>query len=308
MFTTRILACALLLVLPGLAGAEFSASGVPETSTWYFHADFDRMRSTAAGKPLYAWLEREVFADVREDAGIDLDKEADTITAFAAQDSGAVIVIDGRISQETRDKLLAIAAGAERLETLQHKGDTFYFAKGDEHREQRKVKIDSFEDGVYFTFALKNRILATSTREQMEALLDSKGRLPERKTDKGALIVLTAEKSLIQAGMQADQIADDDEGGWQSNILRNTEQFAVIVADIAGKIGVETQLIAKEPAMAESLASIVRGLISLTVFSDDMDPDVAMFLKSTTVDVDGTSLKVKLALDPDAVVAALDDE
>ena len=67
--------------------------------------------------------------------------------------------------------------------------------------------------------------------------------------------MLTAEKSLIQAGIQADQVADSGEGGWQSNILRNTEQLAVIVADVAGKIGIETQLIATEPEMAESLAS-----------------------------------------------------
>lgn len=296
-----------VLALPGLALGELSASGLPATSTWYFHADFDEMRGSAAGKPLYAWLQREVFAEVRDDAGIDLDKEADTITAFSAEESGAVVVVEGNISQQTRDKLIAIAAGADEFDTLKHKSATYYYAKGDKHGKESDIKVDSFENGVYFTFELKDRLLATSSREQMQRLLDNKGALPTRKTDRGTLIVLTAEKSLIQAGIQADQIEDRGDGGWQSNILKNTEQLAVMVADAAGKIAIETQLIATQPEMAESLASIVRGLISLAMFSEDMDPEVAEFLKGTTVAVDGSSLNIRLALDPDSVVVALDD-
>ena len=297
----------LLLALPGLALAELTASGLPATSSWYFHADFDEMRGSEAGRPIYDWLQREVFADVREDAGIDLDKEADTITAFSAVESGAVVSIEGNISQETRDKLLALAAGAEEFDTLKHKGTTFYYAKGDGHGKNGDIQVDSFENGVYFTFALKDRILATSSREQMERLLDSKGRLPERKSDRGTLIVLSAEKSLIQAGIKADQVEDKGDGGWQSNILKNTEQLAVMVADAAGKLAIETQLIATQPEMAESLASIVRGLISLAMFSEETDPDIAEFLKGTSVDVDGSSLNIKLALDPESVVVALDN-
>lgn len=290
----------LLLAVPGLATAELSASGLPATSTWYFHADFDEMRGSDAGKPIYAWLQREVFAEVREDAGIDLDREADSIVAFSAEESGAVVVIRGEISQETRDKLLALAAGADEFDTLKHRGKTFYYAQSDRHDQDGDIKVDSFENGVYFTFALKDRILATSSREQMQQLIDSKGRLPERSAESGTLIVLTAEKSLIQAGMQADQIEDRGDGGWQSNILKNTEQVAVMIADMAGKLAIETQLIATQPEMAESLASIVRGLLSLAMFSEDMDPEVAEFLQGTQVAVNGTSLSIKLALDPTA--------
>ena len=297
----------LLLVAPGLATAELAASGLPATSTWYFHADFNEMRASDAGKPIYAWLQREVFTEVREEAGIDLDKEADSIVAFSAEESGAVVVIQGDISQETRDKLLALAAGADEFDTLKHKGKTFYYAQGDKHDPDGNIEVDSFEDGVYFTFALKDRILATSSREQMQQLIDSKGKLPKHSAESGTLIVLTAEKSLIQAGIQADQIEDEGDGGWQSNILKNTEQVAVMIADMAGKLAVETQLIATQPEMAESLASIVRGLLSLAMFSEDMDPEVAEFLQGTQVAVNGSSLSIKLALDPDSVTAALDD-
>ena len=307
---SRLLIVGLLLMMPGFASAAVAPDSVPATSTWYFHADFEEMRTSDAGKHLYGWLQREVFEDIHDDAGIDLDKEADRITAFSDEESGAVVLLEGNISQESRDKLLAVAAGAESLETFEHKGKTFYFAEGEGHDhdgDNGDIEINSFENGVYFTFALKDRLLATSTREKMEALLVSDGKLPRRKTTNGTLIVISAEKSLIQAGMKADQVDDDGEGGWQSNILRNTEQVAVLVADVAGKIAVETQLIAKKPEMAESLASIVRGLISLTMFSDDMDPDISEFLQGTSVDVDGSKLKISVAVDPEMLIAALDD-
>lgn len=309
----RLLIVGLLLMMPGLASAAVAPDSVPATSTWYFHADFQEMRTSDAGRHLYGWLQREVFEDIQDDAGIDLDKEADRITAFSDEESGAVVLLEGKISQESRDKLLAVAAGAKSLETFDHKGKTFYFAEGERHEhdgdngDDSDIEINSFENGVYFTFALKDRLLATSTREKMEALLVSDGKLPRRKTANGTLIVLSAEKSLIQAGMKADQVDDDGDGGWQSNILRNTEQVAVLVADVAGKIAVETQLLAKKPEMAESLASIVRGLISLTMFSDDMDPDVSEFLQGTSVDVDGSKLKISVAVDPEMLIAALDD-
>jgi len=310
---SRLLIVGLLLIVPGFADAAVTPDGVPETSTWYFHADFEQMRTSDAGKHLYGWLQREVFEDIHDDAGIDLDKEADRITAFSDVESGAVVLIEGDISQDSRDKLLALAAGAESLETYEHKSKTFYFAEGErsgrdgESNGRSEIEIDSFDNGVYFTFALKNRLLATSTRENMESLLASNGKIPLRKTTDGTLVVLTAEKSLIQAGMKADQVDDDGDGGWQSNILKNTEQVAVLVADVAGKIGVETQLIAKQPEMAESLASIVRGLISLTMFSDEMDPDILEFLQGTSVEVDGSKLKISVSVDPEMLIAVLDD-
>ena len=307
---SRLLIVGLLLFMPGFGSAAVAPDSVPATSTWYFHADFEQMRTSDAGKHLYGWLQREVFEDIHDDAGINLDREADRITAFSDEENGAVVMIEGKISQESKDKLLALAAGAESLETFEHKGKTFYFAEGEGHDDDGDdgdIKIDSFDNGVYFTFALKNRLLATSTREKVEALLASDGKMPRRKTANGTLIVLSAEKSLIQAGMKADRVDDDGEGGWESNILRNTEQVAVLVADVAGKIAVETQLIAKKPEMAESLASIVRGLISLTLFSDDMDPDVSEFLQGTSVDVDGSKLKISVSVDPEMLVAVLDD-
>ncbi len=138
----------------------------------------------------------------------------------------------------------------------------------------------------------------------MHRLIDSSGKIPGDYDNGESLIVLNAERSLVQAGMSADGIGQDL--GWDSNMLQNTKQVALVVADVAGKITIEAQLIATEEEVANSLASIVRGLISLQVFNDDMDPEIAEFLQSTTVDVDGATLTVKVALDPETIVDVLD--
>lgn len=293
-----------LVSFPLIATAELEVDGIPDGSTWYFHADLDEMRRSPAGKEVYGWIEREILSDIREESGFDIGRETDRLTAFSAQPEGAVVMIEGKFSQDSRDKLLALAFAADRFETLKHEDHTYYFVEGEHHDED--VEVDAFEDGVYFSFALKDRIVATSTSEQMHALLANNGRIASGKTKSRALFVLAAEKSLLQAGVKADEMNLGDGSGWQSNILRNTEQVAVVVAEMAGKLAVDTRLVAREPELAESLASIVRGLISLQVFSDEMDPEFAQVLQTTKVDVDGSTLRISLAFDPALVVAALD--
>ena len=130
------------------------------------------------------------------------------------------------------------------------------------------------------------------------------GRFEGVRSERGQLFVLSAERGLIQAGARTAEL--DGNGDWDSNILRNTEHAALLVADKKGKIAIEAQLITTEPEMAESLASIVRGLISLQVFNDDMDPEVSSFLQNTNVSVNDNKLTVSVALDPEVVVAAIE--
>ena len=94
-------------------------------------------------------------------------------------------------------------------------------------------------------------------------MLATGGKVAGSGSHKGALLVLSAEKTMLQAGMNSAAFADDDGSGWDSNILRNTEQVAFMIAAAANKLALEAQLITTEPEMDESLASVVRGLISL---------------------------------------------
>ncbi len=306
MRTLRYLVVLFLFVTaPPALMAAVGPGDLPETSKWYFHVDFKEMRSSEAGKPLYGWLQKEVFDDIREDVGVDLDKEADFLTAFATEAEGLIVMIDGRISQETKDKLLAMGAATGTLDQFESGGKTFYYAKGDGEDGDLDIEIDSFDNGAYFSFAINNKLLIASTKESMQRLLADKGRLSGTKSEKGALFVLSAERDLMQAGARAGDLGENV--NWDSNILRNTEQVALLVADKGGKIAIEAQLVTTEKAMADSLASIVRGLISLQIFNDDMDPKVAEFLQNTTVTVQDSTLKISVALDPEVVVAAIEN-
>jgi hypothetical protein len=286
--------------------AAVDPDGLPADAAWYFHADLDEMRKSPAGASLYDWLEHEVFSDIREESGIDLGKEVDRLTAYSAGEQGAVMVIDGNFSQETRDKALAAAAAAERFETLKSGGRTYYFVRGDGRHDGHNVSIDGVDNEFYFSFDLPKKLVVAAHKDQMQELLDNGGKIAGSRSHNGALFVLTAERSLIQAGMDT-QGMDDEDDGFKSNILRNTEQVALMVADVAGKVAVDVQLIAKEKEMAESLASIVRGVLALQAFSEDMDPKVSQLLQGTRVDVDGTRLKISVAMTPEFIAAALDE-
>ena len=304
----RSLILLFLFLAPVAALSALRADDLPSMSKWYFHADFKQMRSSEAGQHLYAWLQDEVFEDIREDAGVDLDKEADFLTAFATENDGMIIVIEGNISQESEDKIVAMGAASGSLNRHGSGKQAFYHIEDNDDADfdgdDISIDVDSFDNGAYFSFAVKNKLIVTSKREQMESLLANNGRFEGVRSERGQLFVLSAERGLIQAG--ARTVDFDGNGSWDSNILRNTEHAALLVSDKKGKISIEAQLITTEPEMADSLASIVRGLISLQVFNDDMDPDVASFLQNTNVNVDANKLTVSVALDPEAVVAAIE--
>lgn len=304
----KLLAVILLLAVPALAYADMG--GIPTSATWYFHADFDAMRKGKASRGVYDWLDAEVFEEIRSEIGIDFGKEARQLTAFSGAKDGPVILLDGDISQGTKDKIMAIAATDGELQTFKSSGKAYYFFDGNGDGDGADtgdidIDIESLEKEAYVSFALKNKILITNTQDQMKTMLASNGEINSDKKDKGSLFILRAERSLIQAGVNADAMEDGND--WDSNILRNTKQVAVLMADLGDKLGIQAQLMANEPEMANSLASIVRGLISLQAFNDEMDSEISAVLQSTKVDVSGSTLKLSLSLDPDTVVAALED-
>jgi len=298
----------LLFLAPAFSLAGVSAVDLPNTSKWYFHADFEQMRSTEAGKHLYGWLQKEVFEEIREDAGFDLDKEADRVTAFSTAKEGIVVLIEGDISQETRDKVLAMGAASGSLDKLKSGDKTYYHIKDDGEADDSDgnitIDLDPFDHGAYFSFALQNMIVVTSSLDEMDSLLANGGKIARVDSAGGTLFVLSAERSLVQAGVKAGDLGDDL--GWDSNILGNTEEAALLIADEAGKFAIEANLVTKESDMANSLASIIRGLISLQAFNDDLDPEIVNFLQSTSVAVKDNILTLKILLDPEVVIAAID--
>jgi hypothetical protein len=284
--------------LPASLFAELKTGDLP-AARWYAHVDLVEMRSSVAGRQLYDWLDEEVFEELREEIGFDADKEANSITALATSEGGTIVVIDGDFSDQTADKIVAIAALASDFDTLNHDGKAYYQIEDepDDHEQ------NSFDNVAFMSVALKNKLLVTASNEQMQQLLSNNGKIPGNYDDDGALFVLRGDKSFVQAGMQTSSF---DDMGWDSNILRNTKQLALLVSDSSGLLAVQAELIAAEAEMANSLASIARGLISLAAFSDEVDPEIANFLNATEVEVSGSTLTVSVTLDAEILVEAMD--
>ncbi len=300
----RLVFFLLLFCVPLTAHPGVTVSDFPGNTVWYAHADLEQMRSTASGKDLYGWLNDEVFVEIHEEIGIDVGKETDRITAFADSERGSVIIVEGPVSRESRDKILALAAVKTELNLLKSGGKNYY-QFGDKN-EGSGADLDALEDGGYFSFDVKGKVIVTSTEEQMKALLKSNGKVAGRGSHPNALFVLTADKSLVQAGLRTDELADDDDD-WNSNILRNTEQAALVIADSDGLIAIEAQLVSSEPGMAESLGSIVNGLIALQAFNTDLDSELVSLIKNTKVVVEGSTLSIKTIIDPAHIMRILDD-
>ena len=314
----KLLIVGLLLAIPGLAAAD--ASDIPGASTWYFHVDLDEMRSDEVGKALYGWMDEEIFSEIAEDTGVNLGEELDRLTAYSLEGQGPVFLFEGNISQESKDLVMIFIAAEGDLQPQKSSGKSYYRLGngsgegGDDSKTTVRsgdieFQIDALEEESWISLDLKNKVIVTSNEEQMKAMLASGGRIKGGRSHKGALLVLTAEKALLQAGMNSSALGEDDDGDsdWDSNILRNTKQVAFLVASVANKLAIEVELITTEPEMAESLASVARGLISLVSFNDDMDDEAVAILRSTKVEAKGNSLSLSLAVDPSLVVSTLSE-
>ncbi len=304
----KILAVLTLLAVSGAAAAD--AGSVPGNANWYFHVDLKQMRSGGPGVAMYDWLRDEVMSEIRDDAGIDVEKEVDRVTSYATGDDGAVLIVDGKLSQETRDKIMAFIAAGGDITPLKSKGKTYYHFGGNEEMDEDIVyeagniglQVESLGEESWVSMAVKNKVIITSTEGHMQELLASNGKVKGTRSVDDALMVLTAEKTLVQAGMKSGMLG---EGDWDSNILRNTEQVAFLISAAANKLAFEAKLITTEAEMAESLASVARGLISLVMFDEELEPEVAAALQGTRVEAKGNNLSISVALDPELVVQTL---
>lgn len=306
----RLLFIGLMLALPLAA----TASNVPGSAQWYLHIDFEKMKKEDAGKPVYGWMQDNIFVEVYEESGLDLDREMQRFTAYSVAGDGPVIVVDGKFSQETRDKVMTYIAAEGDINPRKSQGKKYYRIGGPENSDSNaryedgdiEVTIETLEDGAWISTDVNGKLLITGHEDQMVALLGNNGRIAGTRTSSKAILVLTAEKALLQAGMQSGMIDEDGDSDWDSNILRNTEEMAFLVAAAANKLAIEAQLVATEPDMAESLASVVRGLIALMSFDDSMGSQMSAMLQGTQVETKGSSLHISLAIDPDLLVDTLD--
>ena len=294
---------ALLIAVPLAGTAEISAADIPGETVWYMHADLEQMRTTESGQRLYGWLDGEIFVEINDHIGIDLNEEIDRVTAFSDTPDGATVVVEGPFRQEFREQILAAVRSEGELESRDHNGKTYYRATDPELSGNARI---SFENTQFFSFAVAGKLIVAADEERIREMIDNNGRVAGSGAAANTLFVLTADKDFVQAGMRTDQFADDDDD-WDSNILRNTEQASLLVSDQGGMIAVEAKLVATDPTVTQSLGNIVNGLIALQAFNSDLDPEVLSLLQNTKVEAVDNVLSISTVLDPDSVLSVLED-
>jgi hypothetical protein len=310
MSTGRLFFFLLLFSFPLHLGAAVTAGDLPGDTIWYAHADLEAMRSTESGSKIYVWFEDEIADDVSEEIGIDINTEVNSITAFSDATNGTVVVVEGPLTKESQERLLAIATlqAEGGIDLLEYKDMTYYHV-GDEDDEGYRgdEPFEDLEDSAWFSFAIDGKAILASSEKQLKALLDSGGEIAGAGSHDGALFVLSADNTFMQAGMQADNMFMDDDDDWESNILRNTREAALLIADKAGQIAIEAKIVSADPKMAEAVGGIVNGLISLQAFNSDLDPEIQDLIRNTRVEVTGNTLSINTVIDPDIVATVLSD-
>ena len=172
------LAACLILGLPAATAASIE---VPTSANWYFYLDLQQMRESDAGLPLYRWLQDEVFEDVREDTGVDIDRELERLTSYSVGDKGGVLILDGNFSQATRDKVMAFIASDGDIALQKSDGKTYYHVAGDPDADDVQYRSGNIAFNVeapggesWISMDLDNRLVVTSTEQQMQSMLSGR--------------------------------------------------------------------------------------------------------------------------------------
>ena len=290
-------AAALLVAAPSIAAIDDAT--LPPDTAWYVHVDLDTMRDTAVGKQIYDWLDNEVFEEIRDETGFDPNKELDAVTAFSDVANVGTLILEGAFSQESRDKMLAALEIGADLSTGSAGGRDYYTIQDVEFDD---ANIDIQGDTLFLSFARRNAVVLSTTLDGMERGLDSKRRRNRGK----ALLVLAADKSLMQAGIDTVSLGNGA-SSWNSGLLREAREIAFVLADSGGEAEIAVRVTANDPRTTDSLAAVVRGLVGLQALADDQDPNVKTVLSSLQIDTDSAGMTLSLRVAPDVLRAVIDD-
>lgn len=194
---------------------------------------------------------------------------------------------------------MAAMAGAGNMQ-LQSQGDMSYYRVADLDIKDNDLSIDS--DTLYFAFrGDKELIISTEVSNLSEPFSDKR----RSRKDPRALLVLSAERSLMQAGMDAAALDDEGRQRWNSGMLRQARQLAFVLSDKNGNADLELRITADDRQVTDSLAAIVRGLIGLQALSQDTSKEITQLLAALKIDSDDSGLSMRLNVAPQTLTSLI---
>jgi len=296
-----------ILMLPALVRADIEHDDLPGNTIWYLHVDLKALRASDAGQSLNAWFEREVVKEINDELGIDISKEVDAVTAYADAGDSTVLIVDGDISSETQQTLLQHVEDDAFVKTLTHSGKDYLHILDDDPGVADNSRFVDLDDSAYISFALPGKAIVTGKEGHMQELLDSNGRITGDAGNADTIFLLSADSSFIQAGLRPGEMADGPDSGWESTIVQNTKQAALLITDKNGMVAVDARLTSTDPGMAQAMGGIVNGLIGLQALNSELGPEIQGLIRNTRVDVDGNILAINTVIDPALITTLLSE-
>lgn len=294
------------------ANADIASESLPGNAQWYAHADLQAMQESRTGRHILAFLDEEVFSELEDETGITLKDDLQAATIFGGRSpADGAVVLYGKISEKNRTKMQALMELYGDYSEERRNGVEIFTL---DRRQRSGESLDDDSDEVfsearttYVAFSKRDQLMLTQSRERLEKFVAAGGRLRDngdRKTQ-GKLLVLQADKSLVNAGMNAGAgiSADND---WDSSILQHMRQVAIVLAEEQGKAAIEAHLVTSNQELAESIKNIVQGVISIKALDQNEDPEMLQILRSVKLQLAGSTIQARVLVDPDVLKEFMD--
>jgi hypothetical protein len=270
-----VLLTALMSLLPAMLQAQ-STAPMPlaaADSAFYLQINIDNMRKGDASAQLYQWLEREALTDLREELGNDMIDQLEGISVFGnGEQQQPAIVLHVATSQSMRDNIIdKLFADDKDLELLS-KHDRNYYAFGDVDIKLDGLTINELDsDTLFLAFGDNKQTLITPSEDVLDEFLQQGSFLMQAMPQD--LIVISANRALVQGGMNPKHQVFGEDGPWESSLFRSVEKFALVVADAEESINISLEAHSADDNAASALANIAQGILSLKALADGEDSD-----------------------------------
>lgn len=270
---------------------------------WYVHVNARLLRESALTAPFYDESLGEAFADIREEMGVDLGRDITAITVFGSASPGrdTAVVLHGRLGGDNRARLDELASTAGHFVEHDYGGARYIEVSGigDSPGSVRAGQALMIHYGA-------DKTLISTSESTMHRLLDPAGDAVVVEPDNpDTLLVLQADRSLVQAGMDARNL--DLNGHWNSSLLNNVERAMAVVSERNGGLGIQLQVLTADEATATYVQNILQGLISLKALSGDDDPAMAELLNRLDLKTSARQVLLEVDISPELAAKIVDE-
>ena len=279
----------------------FDAARVPADAQWAAHVDVERLRTTALGETILEELRQQdaerKFAEFSIIFGFDPRRDLESVTLFGmdAEETNSAFILQADMDPE---RLVSLLKANDSYRTIRHQGQTIH-AWIDRDKGDTAYTFGSILDGRTVVVSknqglVEKTLAATSGTGASLAGAGEDRWMPPR--SKSALVAAGA--SLAGMGSARPKAAVVDNASWL--MLSLDEQADRVVG--------QAILGAEDPAVAEKIAAVARGMIALASLGRADNPELADLADAAAVEMADGSVTLRVSVDAERAVAHLKRE